>query len=479
LKTLFTALLLIGLLAQSGFTRCWYYQKKIDISVKSLPGNKLQISQSSGYQTTNDDFKVCINMKDEWDLPCKWSFPLKGSAFPLIIPNVQPDDYRIYIKNTDKCHKSKKISYKHTKKTTPKFEWEHRILSDIGGLTQYYSPSHIDMPNNWVFSDYIELFDRSWVYNNELYVYGKFDPTSSFQGLYRVDDISGDPTGVKLVPVFSAPNVIGESIVEGNINQSGLVGVSISGKVTRLYLDGSVWKTEKTSWGNADPRSLNNDDGHIVGVTKKGKLFSLYGNFQFSRKDDVNCMKSKRPINLDNWGSVKRGRYCVDSNSKIQKSTWHSSGTEHDPIPYLNVKGSLYSDGKDGIYGVATNGKPFALWNNKSKGDRYLQTSTLSNVIIQEASYINDGTNGWGRGIFGVGNNDKLINLAWNQGSWKAKAFYVKVKVFDGYKSGFGDIKDYYMAALNGKIYVRDIDNYIWEVKYVGGTARYSTTKLN
>lgn len=156
------------------------------------------------------------------------------------------------------------------------------------------------------------------------------------KGLYEVID-KGDGQCVQYRLLMEVDD-IGQIVYAGNwanVRPIEIVAVVGNGEIWGFYQDSSGnWNKKQTAWGDARAGTLaemTNRDGSntIIGLSKDGRRFSLYGdfeNFNYARSADY-C--SSQPAGLGDWSgkwSQFRGEYCpAADDQQLIKRTWHGS----------------------------------------------------------------------------------------------------------------------------------------------------------
>ncbi len=220
----------------------------------------------------------------------------------------------------------------------------------------YVFPSSTSGSNDLRTSQYLAMFSDKFVeIDGRVYTVKNADNSGGFphyphhnlfpwdeqpNGLYEVVD---DPSLTGRACVYFSCKLkadnIGQIVASSMFDPIKIIGVDqATNEIYGYYYasgSGGFWQRKTTIWGDAEDGSLvaepveNGDISLIGGISTTGSYFNLWGNFDYSRQDDIQC--ASRPAIIDDWTGFwagSRGAYCpgVDDN-QLWKYTWHGSGS--------------------------------------------------------------------------------------------------------------------------------------------------------
>jgi len=161
------------------------------------------------------------------------------------------------------------------------------------------------------------------------------------KGLYEVIDrpsLNPHGTCVEFELLYANPS-IGQIVATSQFDPIQIIGVDkVNNRIYGYYPDpaGSTltWKRKHTVWGDAKDGSLvtepvdYGESAVTSGLSTNGRLFNLWGDFDYAKHDGVHC--AARPAIIGDWVgwySGLRGFYCPGvSDNQLWKYTWHSGG---------------------------------------------------------------------------------------------------------------------------------------------------------
>ncbi len=306
----------------------------------------------------------------------------------------------------------------------------------------YVFPSSTSGSNDLRTSQYLAMFSDKFVeIDGRVYTVKNADNSGGFphyphhnlfpwdeqpNGLYEVVD---DPSLTGRACVYFSCKLkadnIGQIVASSMFDPIKIIGVDqATNEIYGYYYasgSGGFWQRKTTIWGDAEDGSLvaepveNGDISLIGGISTTGSYFNLWGNFDYSRQDDIQC--ASRPAIIDDWTGFwagSRGAYCpgVDDN-QLWKYTWHGSGSITEKLGWTPAAKVARLGPKSNIFGISTEGKLLLLWDEKNVAVHSVDLDHLGPIKgVKAVGGFDD--------VFVSNEEDKVYNVYWDS-EWKAK----------------------------------------------------------
>mmetsp|Transcript_6090 Transcript_6090/g.13173 ORF Transcript_6090/g.13173 Transcript_6090/m.13173 type:complete len:381 (+) Transcript_6090:325-1467(+) len=278
------------------------------------------------------------------------------------------------------------------------------------------------------------------------------------KGLYEVIDrpsLNPHGTCVEFELLYANPS-IGQIVATSQFDPIQIIGVDkVNNRIYGYYPDpaGSTltWKRKHTVWGDAKDGSLvtepvdYGESAVTSGLSTNGRLFNLWGDFDYAKHDGVHC--AARPAIIGDWVgwySGLRGFYCPGvSDNQLWKYTWHSGGGQISKLGWTPAERIARLDFGSNIYGVSPQGKLLVLW---EKDDDVIHSANIALPYGIGKIKSVGGSQGnifvcdqrWGR-------RSRLFNVYWDT-IWKMKEISL---------SSFTRIKaSCFFGSMDGKTYL-------------------------
>ncbi|KAL7467809.1 hypothetical protein ACHAXS_008045 [Conticribra weissflogii] len=203
-------------------------------------------------------------------------------------------------------------------------------------------------------------------------------PPGIVKGLYEVIDMEGSCV---LFRLLFEDDFIGQIVPTANAHLAPIEVIGIDKSTNKIYgyypdqgSAGGLWKRKSTIWGDATDGTMTwGPNGEVGGVSKNGRMFNLWGNFEsfnYAKHNDILCNTSPTATANIEWGSPNsryyRGLYCVDDDGLLSKYTWKSNsdgGPTKSKLDWEPADKISRLTETSNIYGISKSGTVVALWN--------------------------------------------------------------------------------------------------------------------
>lgn len=343
------------------------------------------------------------------------------------------------------------------------------------------------------------MFDERFVeHKGKVYAaFAKWDDRVNEGGLYEVLESSRDGYYLPCVEynlLFQSDN-IGQIVASAHFDPIEIIGVDTSTTRNRIYgyyPENGVWKRKMTQWGDVQDGTLSvepqmeGEKAQVIGLSSNMRMFKLWGDFNYSKKDHIECAwgtsGTTKPAQIGEWKGPYaryRGVYCPSvGNSQLKKYTWHgesekiTTDLEWEPAERI---GRLSPSSN--IVGVSTNGNLLVLWDNEGT----IQSAPLHLPDLTKVGSVGGMDDGYAVGFFASNQDGRAYNVYWDgEPFWKVKEMYSWHEGGDFVK--FGNYNGHTYMLTGNYCYsscVCDSDFGLYRFDFVDGAERHNVVEIS